>query len=80
MSDELPNGWATGQISDVTERVPNIKPEDSPDTEFGYVDISSIDNSRFVITDVKRFKGKDAPSRARRPIRANDILFSNVRT
>ena len=80
MSGELPKGWATAQISDVTERVPNIKPEDSPDKEFGYVDISSIDNSSFVITDVKRFKGKDAPSRARRPIRPNDIVFSNVRT
>jgi type I restriction enzyme, S subunit len=80
MSDELPQGWATARISDVTERVPNIKPEDSPDKEFGYVDISSIDNSSFVITDAKRLKGKDAPWRARRPIRPNDILFSNVRT
>jgi type I restriction enzyme S subunit len=80
MSDELPKGWATARISDVTERVPNIKPEDSPNKEFGYVDISSIDNASFVIKDVKRIKGKDAPSRARRPIRANDVIFSNVRT
>ncbi|MBI4324618.1 MAG: restriction endonuclease subunit S [Chloroflexi bacterium] len=80
MSDELPQGWATARISDVTERVPNINPEDSPDKEFGYVDISSIDNSNFVIADVKRFKGKDGPSRARRQIRPNDIVFSNVRT
>ncbi len=80
MSDELPQGWAIARIADVTERVANIKPEDSPDKEFGYVDISSIDNSSFVITDLKRFKGKAAPSRARRPIRPNDIVFSNVRT
>ena len=80
MSDEIPMGWASAQISDVTEHVPNIKPEDNPDKDFGYVDISSIDNSSFIITDVKRFKGKDAPSRARRPIRPNDIIFSNVRT
>src|SRR5207247_2193613 len=80
MSDELPKGWATARISDLTERVANIKPEDSPAKEFGYVDISSIDNSSFVITDVKWFKGKDAPSRARRPIRPSDIVFSNVRT
>jgi type I restriction enzyme S subunit len=80
MNDELPQGWATAQIADVTARVPNIRPEDSPDKEFGYVDISSVDNSRFAITDVKRFKGKDAPSRARRPIQPNDVVFSNVRT
>ena len=80
MSGELPKGWTLAQISEVTERVPNIKPEDSPDKEFGYVDISSIDNSSFRITGVKRFKGKNAPSRARRPIRPDDVIFSNVRT
>jgi len=80
MKDELPQGWTSATISDVTERVPNAKPEDAPNKEFGYIDISSVDNSSFRITEVKRFKGKDAPSRARRPIRQNDVLFSNVRT
>src|SRR6266480_1437213 len=80
MIDELPQGWAIARIADITERVPNIRPEDLPEKEFGYVDISSIDNSTFAITDIKRFEGKDAPSRARRPIRANDVVFSNVRT
>ena len=75
MSDELPKGWASARIADMTERVPNIKPEDSPEKEFGYVDISSIDNSTFAITGVKLFKGKDAPSRARRPIRPNDVVI-----
>jgi type I restriction enzyme, S subunit len=77
---ELPIGWTWVSISDITEKVTNVKPEDYPDKEFGYVDISSICNSTYRITEVKRFKGTDAPSRARRPIRPNDILFSNVRT
>ncbi len=72
MSDELPQGWATAQISDVTERVPNLKPEDTPNKEFGYVDISSIDNSSFVITEVKRFKGKNA---MRRHFRILAVVF-----
>jgi type I restriction enzyme S subunit len=80
MSGALPKGWTTATIADVTKTVPNAKPEDSPENEFGYVDISAIDNSSFSITEVKRFKGKDAPSRARRPIQPNDVLFSNVRT
>ena len=42
--------------------------------------ISAIDNELFQIAEVRRFQGKDAPSRARRPIRAGDVLFSNVRT
>lgn len=77
---ELPDGWTWARISDITEKVPNVKPEDYPEKEFGYVDISSICNSTYRITEAKRFKGRDAPSRARRPIRPNDILFSNVRT
>lgn len=77
---ELPVGWTWVKISDVTEKVTNIKPEDYPDKEFGYIDISSICNSTYRITEVKSFRGADAPSRARRPIRQKDVLFSNVRT
>lgn len=77
---ELPKGWTWARISDVTEKVPNVKPDDDPEREFCYVDISSISNADYRITEAKRFKGKDAPSRARRPIRAHDVLFSNVRT
>ncbi|MBI3465868.1 MAG: restriction endonuclease subunit S [Planctomycetes bacterium] len=77
---ELPEGWTWARIADVTEPVLNIKPEDEADREFEYVDISAICNSTFQITDTKRMLGKDAPSRARRPVKPNDTLFSNVRT
>lgn len=80
VSEELPEGWITAHLADVVQQVPNAKPEDEPRREFGYVDISSICNSTYRVVDSKRFKGSEAPSRARRPIRAGDVLFSNVRT
>lgn len=83
MSDnEVPEGWARTQLSSVTEHVPNANPEQEPARQFGYVDISAIDNGRFEIVpaEVKHFAGKDAPSRARRSVRIGDVLFSNVRT
>lgn len=80
MTKELPKGWGETTLAQVTERVPNIKPEDYPDRKYGYVDISSIDNNSYRICEVKHFLGKDAPSRAKRPIQHNDVLFSNVRT
>lgn len=80
MNDGLPEGWVSVPISGVTERVPNANPEDEPRREFGYVDISAIDNTNFTIGISKRFRGSDAPSRARRPIQPKDVLFSNVRT
>jgi type I restriction enzyme S subunit len=80
MDEELPKGWALAQLADVTLPVPNVKPDAEPEKIFGYVDISSIDNSSFSITEVRMLRGKDAPSRARRPVKSDDTLFSNVRT
>lgn len=80
IGDELPGGWEWARLADVTFDVPNAKPETEPEREFGYVDISSIDKQTYRILDTKRFRGADAPSQARRPIRAGDVLFSNVRT
>jgi type I restriction enzyme S subunit len=79
-NDGLPEGWARVRLADVVETVPSVKPDSAPHREFGYVDISSVCNQTHEILDHKRFKGKDAPSRARRPIRPGDVLFSNVRT
>ena len=78
--DDLPEGWRVVPVSQVIADVPNVRPEDQPHREFGYVDISSIDNVTFRVTECRRFRGSDAPSRARRPIQPGDVLFSNVRT
>lgn len=78
--NELPEGWATAILKDITIDVKNVKPENEPNRVFVYVDISSINNRTYTIEEVKSFFGKDAPSRARRPIKKDDILFSNVRT
>ncbi|HYP02285.1 MAG TPA: restriction endonuclease subunit S [Pyrinomonadaceae bacterium] len=77
---ELPEGWTSATIAEVTQDIPNVNPEHDPDKEFGYVDISSVNNSNYSITEVKKIKGANAPSRAKRPVQANDVLFSNVRT
>ena len=76
----VPTGWMMCSIADVTQPVSNFTPTDFPQQEFGYVDISSVCNRTFTIGDIRRFKGCEAPSRARRPIKPEDVLFSNVRT
>lgn len=78
--DNLPEGWTVAKLSDVTVKVANVNPLDEPDRQFHYVDISGVDNSSFEIVNTREFFGLDAPSRAKRPIAAGDILFSNVRT
>lgn len=76
----VPEGWAITELVEVTLKVANTKPEEEPQRVFHYVDISGISNESFEIVGTKEFPGADAPSRARRPIRSGDVLFSNVRT
>lgn len=49
------------------------------DVEFRYVDVSSVSNTLFKIEDVTILKGRDAPSRARKLINYEDVIFATVR-
>ena len=76
----LPQGWKLVELGEIVEDVIKVQPNENPEEEFIYLDISSIDNSQNIIVSPKRYLGKDAPSRARQLIKADDILFSTVRT
>ena len=78
--ETLPEGWEIKKLRDITKRALTIKPESEPNRIFGYVDISSINNDMNKISDFKKIRGEDAPSRARQSIQPYDVLFSNVRT
>lgn len=77
---ELPQGWANAKLGDVCLVFESRDPGWNPDAEFTYVDIGAIDNKTQTIAAPKRMLGADAPSRARRVIKADDVLFSTVRT
>ncbi len=76
----LPDGWQWTTIGGVTQPIEKVKPQDEPEKEFTYLDISGIDNKRNVIAEPKVYYGVDAPSRARQSVKAGDVLFSTVRT
>ena len=78
-ANALPTGWAECSIGQVTLPVSKINPRDDPDRGIDYIDISSIDNTRHVIGNVKQYRLKDAPSRARQIVRSGDVLFATVR-
>jgi len=54
-------------------------PELEPDKPFLYVDISSIDVATGIIVNPQELIGEEAPSRARKVIRAGDIIISTCR-
>lgn len=78
MEPQMSDDWRIVSLKDVTVDVKSWDP--SAERVFTYVDISSIDNQRCEIVEAKRLSGAKAPSRARRPLRDGDVLFSNVRT
>lgn len=73
----LPKGWAKAKIADVTIKCIQAKPSDN--AEIKYIDIGSINRQSKKIEAPQSLIGKDAPSRARKIVNANDVLVSLTR-
>lgn len=74
---KLPRGWTFAPIGDVTEDCGQRKPPD--EEEFKYIDIASIDRDSKTIVSPQSLLGRNAPSRARKFVRAGDVLVSMTR-
>ena len=57
---------------------PNFDPAKYPDKIFSYVELADIDASIGIIHSVSKIKGEDAPSRAKRMLKKNDVIVSSV--
>lgn len=75
----LPEGWRWVRLGEVCATTEKRDPRDAPDLPFRYVDISSIDNHLKRVGETRTILGKDAPSRARQIIKANDVLVATTR-
>ncbi|MGA7877141.1 MAG: restriction endonuclease subunit S, partial [Desulfoferrobacter sp.] len=75
----MKQGWEIKKLGDILQKTETINPLRFPEAEFEYIDVSSVSNTTFQIEGTQRLKGKDAPSRARRVVRTNDVLFATVR-
>jgi len=51
----------------------------SPNEDFLYLDISGVEGGTGRILQIKKYKGHEAPSRARRVMKTGDVLVSTVR-
>ena len=78
--EEIPSHWDLVSIGDICATVDKVNPKDNPTDGFKYIDISGIDNERFMVAETKAYYGNNAPSRARQLVREGDVVFSTVRT
>jgi type I restriction enzyme, S subunit len=67
-------------LRDVVEpRTGSRNPTIAPEVPFTYVEVAAIDNEEKRITGARVLRGSEAPSRARKLVRKNDVLVSTVR-
>ena len=71
--------WPTKALGELVLPTEQRDPTQKPAEEFSYVDIAGVDNETKVIAVAKRIAGADAPSRARKVIRKDDVIVSTVR-
>ncbi|GAK53593.1 restriction modification system DNA specificity domain [Candidatus Moduliflexus flocculans] len=75
----VPENWVWVKLKELLQKVEKIDPIKAKIGEFTYLDISSIDNLSYQITEPKIYQDSEAPSRAQQVVQTGDILFSTVR-
>jgi len=75
----LPKTWVESSIGKAVIKTKQRDPRKKPNEVFQYVDVSAVSNTSFKITSEAPTLGSDAPSRARKAIQTDDVLFATVR-
>jgi type I restriction enzyme S subunit len=79
MFENKGEGWEEKMFGEVLLKTESVDPTKKPDEEFIYLDVSSVNKETKEIENASSVMGKDAPSRARKLIRTNDVIFATVR-
>ncbi|MHB8279885.1 MAG: restriction endonuclease subunit S [Candidatus Humimicrobiaceae bacterium] len=78
---KIPEEWNVVEMKDATdinkELIDPIR--ELSNKNFFYIDIDSVENETGIIKNLREIIGSEAPSRARRQIRYNDVIMSTVR-
>lgn len=76
---EFGKDWDEKKLGEVLKKTENVDPTKKPNNEFIYIDISSVNKETKEIVYSTLLIGKNAPSRARKLIKKDDVIFSTVR-
>lgn len=71
--------WINIPIHKLTEPIETVDPRKTPNSEFKYIDVSSVSRVALSITESTTLMGAEAPSRARRLVRNGDVIFATIR-
>ena len=76
---EIPEGWEVGKLGDVLVCNPETLSSNNTFKSILYLDTSNITNNRINELQELDLENDEIPSRARRKVKSNDIIFSTVR-
>jgi len=71
--------WEEKTLGEVCVKTETVNPKLEPKKEFVYIDVSSVNKETKIIEETTTLLGKEAPSRARKFVRTNDVIFATVR-
>ncbi len=74
-----PEGVEFRSIESLVSRISNIRWADFPESEFRYIDLSSVDRVTHAIGETLPITEEDAPSRAQQIVKKNDVIFGTTR-
>ena len=76
---ELPEGWVEVELGEVIEPKETRNPRTDGSKSFRYIDVKAVDNVHNRVGLARDLASRRAPSRARRLVRNDDVLFCLVR-
>jgi type I restriction enzyme S subunit len=71
--------WEMKTLGEVLQKTESVDPTKNPTKKFIYLDVSSVNKETKEIENATVLLGKDAPSRARKLVKTNDVIFATVR-
>ncbi|MFN8805978.1 MAG: restriction endonuclease subunit S, partial [Bacteroidota bacterium] len=75
----MKQGWEIKKLGEVLVKTEMVDPTKNREKEFIYLDVSSVNKETKEIEGAAILLGKDAPSRARKLVKKNDVIFATVR-
>jgi len=77
--EDLPNGWEVQPLSKCVLPKELWSARRQPRETIRYIELSGIDNERGVIAEAGSIDAAKAPSRAKKIVRAGDVIFATTR-
>ncbi|TDQ37926.1 restriction endonuclease subunit S [Aureibacillus halotolerans] len=78
-SYRVPDNWVWTSNKHILNKMISVNPNNFNEAYFCYIDVEAIDNKCQEVRSPKEIKSSEAPSRARRKVKKDDIVISLVR-